>query len=213
MPSVGDWSSEDVLDLTWSDIVTRTAGRAKKESRTRPIVSRPPRLKRSCSIARLALPMVLAPTCAPRGSDASFSAAAADLPLFSSRHTSFAPANASVPSRCLFVCRGAVGAEDDEEEDEEEEEDDEAEDDEDMGSEVESEEEEAEEGVVVVVEEEEEESPSPWASVMSSTSYIMSCRAVMISSSSPPRPPTMKLSSARTSIRVPLSSSICMTCL
>ena len=80
------------------------------------------------------------------------------------------PANASVPSRCLFVCRGAVGAEDDEEEDEEEEEDDEAEDDEDMGSEVESEEEEAEEGVVVVVEEEEEESPSPWASVMSSTS-------------------------------------------
>ena len=87
--------------------------------------------------------MVLAPTCAPRGSDASFSAAAADLPLFSSRHTSFAPANASVPSRCLFVCRGAVGAEDDEEEDEEEEEDDEAEDDEDMGSEVESEEEEA----------------------------------------------------------------------
>ena len=112
--------------------------------------------------------MVLAPTCAPRGSDASFSAAAADLPLFSSRHTSFAPANASVPSRCLFVCRGAVGAEDDEEEDEEE--DDEAEDDEDMGSEVESEEEEAEEGVVVVVEEEAEERPSPWASVMSSTS-------------------------------------------
>ena len=125
-------STESVLDLRWVDMATRTAGRAKNESRTLPMVSRPPRRKRSCSIALLALEMVCGPTWEPCGSDPSSAAAAAILPRPSRRATFTAPASASAPSDSRFGTRAGVGAgvEEEEEEDEEDEEGGEDEDDE-----------------------------------------------------------------------------------
>mmetsp|Transcript_39927 Transcript_39927/g.89500 ORF Transcript_39927/g.89500 Transcript_39927/m.89500 type:complete len:266 (-) Transcript_39927:274-1071(-) len=141
-------SAESVLDLRWADMATRTAGRAKNESRTLPMVSRPPRRKRSCSIALLALEMVSRPTWVPCGSDSSSAAAAAILPRPSRRATFTAPASASAPSDSRFGTR---------EEEEEEEEGREDEDDEEEGEDDEG-------GAASPA------SPSPLPSSMSSTS-------------------------------------------
>ena len=55
-----------LLDLRWLDIAVRTMGRS-NEARTRPMVSRSPRWKRSDSITRPALLMVRWPACVPDG--------------------------------------------------------------------------------------------------------------------------------------------------
>lgn len=55
-----------LLDLRWLDIAVRTTGRS-NEARTRPMVSRSPRWKRSDSITRPALLMVRWPACVPDG--------------------------------------------------------------------------------------------------------------------------------------------------
>ena len=50
-------------------MATQTAGREKKEPRTRPTASSPPSRNSSCPIARLAFLVVLAPTCLLSGRD------------------------------------------------------------------------------------------------------------------------------------------------